>query len=146
MKKTLLLFVGMFIFFLSCKSTSEANKPVGVAISNDLGGDWVLDEVGGRKAEDKDFLNGIPKININAASSTFTGTAGCNSFGGNLFSKEKNGLHFLNISVTKVKKCSTKSREGDYLKLLKSNLKYDVDGDKLKLSNQFGMSLVLKKV
>lgn len=143
MKRILMLFIAVSLTY-SCNSTKDANSTASVnskTIEKKLQQTWTLEELNGKKITQGDFQK-TPKIEVK--SSTFTGSTGCNTISGNLFSKSSKELQFLNLT-SENKKCSTAKKEEEFVKLLKTTTSYSIDNDKLSLSNQFGPTMVFKK-
>lgn len=105
---------------------------------------WVLDQMGGEPTSDKEFSGNIPFLEINGASSSFTGFGGCNDISGNLFF-EKDILRFTDVISTK-KACISNNREADFLKYLAASVQFNIGENSLSLSNQSGPTLVFKKI
>jgi len=144
MKRILMLFIALSLAY-SCKSTKDGNSTSvnSKTIEKKLQQTWTLEELNGKKIASADFQKSVPKIEVK--SSTFTGSTGCNTINGNLFSKGSKEIQFLNLT-SETKKCPTAKKEEEFLKLLKTTTNYSVNNDKLTLSNQFGPTMVFKKV
>ncbi|MDX6183423.1 META domain-containing protein [Flavobacterium flavipigmentatum] len=147
MKRILMLLITASLAY-SCNATKEA-KPttnsLSKAIENKLQEVWVLDEMNGKKVTESDFEQQLPKVEINTSAESFTGNSGCNAIKGFLFSKEKGELQFLNVS-SETKKCPAAKKEDEFLRLLKTTTNYTRKSEKLSLFNQFGPTLVFKKL
>ena len=140
-----MLFIAVSLTY-GCKSTKEGNSTTSInskTIEKKLQQTWILEELNGKKIVQSDFQKSTPKIEVK--SSTFSGSTGCNAINGNLLSKGSKEIQFLNLT-SENKKCSTAKKEEEFVKLLKTTTDYSIDNDKLSLSNQFGPTMVFKKV
>lgn len=147
MKRILMLFIVVSLAY-ACKSTKDSKSSSASSsksISGKLQEVWILDEMNGKKVTDKDFGKNLPKIEVNSSAASFTGNTGCNAIKGFLFSKGSGELQLLNITSEK-KKCAAADKEDEFLKLLKTTTNYKTGDDKLSLANQFGPTLVFKKM
>lgn len=142
MKKILMLFIAVSLAY-SCKSTKGTNSVAGTnekAVEKKLQQTWILENLNGKVITEKDFSS-FPKVEI--ASSTFSGSTGCNAIKGNLLSKADGQVQFLNLT-SETKKCDAK-KEGEFLQLLRTTSGYSIENNKLYLSNQFGLTMSFKK-
>lgn len=142
MKKILMLFIAVSLTY-SCKSTKGTNSVAGTnekAVEKKLQQTWILENLNGKVITEKDFSS-FPKLEI--ASSTFSGSTGCNAIKGNLLSKADGQVQFLNLT-SETKKCDAK-KEGEFLQLLRTTSGYSIENNKLYLSNQFGLTMSFKR-
>jgi heat shock protein HslJ/uncharacterized membrane protein len=105
---------------------------------------WVLEDLKGKKVATEDFARELPMMEINAEKNNFFGYAGCNRMNGTLFSENKI-LRFTNIITTKMA-CLGTNKENDFLKALQSTTSYNIENNRLYLSNSYGEQLVFKKI
>ncbi|MBE8726624.1 META domain-containing protein [Flavobacterium hungaricum] len=142
MKKILMLFIAVSLAY-SCKSTKASNSGVAAnetAIEKKLQQTWILDNLNGKKVTEKDFSK-LPEIQM--ASSSFSGSTGCNAVKGTLVSSGAGKLQFPTVT-SETKKCDAK-KEGEFLQLLRTTSGYSVENNILYLSNQFGLTMSFKK-
>jgi len=142
MKKILMLIIAVSLTY-SCKSTKETNSVAATnekAIEKKLQQTWILENLNGKVITEKDFSS-FPKVEI--ASSSFSGSTGCNIIKGNLLSKGAGQIQFLNLT-SETKKCGAK-KESEFLQLLRTTSGYAIENNKLYLSNQFGLTMSFKK-
>lgn len=137
-----MLFIAVSLTYSckSTKSTSTGNSTVEKSIEKKLQQTWILENLNGKVLTQKDFSS-FPTISI--ASSTFSGTTGCNVIKGNLISKDAGQLQFSNFT-SETKKCDAK-KEGEFLQLLRTTSGYSIENNKLFLTNQFGLTMSFKK-
>ena len=142
MKRILMLFIAVSLTYSckSTKSTSTGNSTAEKSIEKKLQQTWILENLNGKVLTQKDFST-FPTISI--ASSTFSGSTGCNAIKGNLLSKDAGLLQFLNIT-SETKKCDAK-KEAEFLQLLRTTSGYSIENNKLFLTNQFGLTMSFKK-
>ncbi|MDD7886527.1 META domain-containing protein [Flavivirga sp. 57AJ16] len=105
---------------------------------------WVLETLNGNEITKESFKKDLPSMEINAASKSFTGYAGCNRMNGELFF-EFGVLRFTDISTTKMM-CGQNNLENEFLMTLKSTTSYKIENNRLWLSNASGQLLVFKKI
>lgn len=105
---------------------------------------WVLETLNNKKVEVTDFRKELPNLEINTSKNTFSGFAGCNTMAGSIFF-ENGLLRFTDIMTTKMY-CGNENKESDFLKALQSATTYEIENNRLTLSNPSGIQLVLKKV
>jgi len=139
-----MLFIALSLAY-SCKSAKDGNSTSvnSKTIEKKLQQTWTLEELNGKKIASADFQKNAPKIEVKSA--TFSGSTGCNAISGNLFSKGSREIQFLNLT-SETKKCPTAKKEEEFLKLLKTTTNYSIDNERLSLYNQFGPTMVFKKV
>lgn len=127
----------------SCKSTKTTNSTASAnenAIEKKLQQTWVLENLNGKLITNKDFSIS-PTLQL--ASSSFSGSTGCNGIKGSLLSDGAGKLKFPNVT-SETKKCDAK-KEGEFLQLLRTTSSYSIENNKLYLSNQFGLTMSFKK-
>lgn len=112
-------------------------------VDKQLQGNWVLEELEGKKINPKDFEKKLPGIEINAEESKFTGFAGCNGMGGKLF-YETGVLRFTDVFTTEMM-CPNYDKEKLFVKALQSTTSYQIKKDKLYLLNPDGTKAILQK-
>ncbi|SHH05328.1 META domain-containing protein [Flavobacterium defluvii] len=142
MKKILMLFIAVSLA-CSCKSTKTTNSTASAnenAIEKKLQQTWVLENLNGKLITNKDFSIS-PTLQL--ASSSFSGSTGCNGIKGSLLSDGAGKLKFPNVT-SETKKCDAK-KEGEFLQLLRTTSSYSIENNKLYLSNQFGLTMSFKK-
>ncbi|MBU2902936.1 META domain-containing protein [Maribacter dokdonensis] len=105
---------------------------------------WVLEKLNGNEVAKESFKKDLPLMEINSASNSFTGYAGCNRMNGKLFSEE-GVLRFTNIITTKIM-CEPTNNEPEFLKALQKSTTYKIDNNRLTLSNTEGELLIFKKI
>ena len=105
---------------------------------------WVLETLNNKKAEVTDFREELPNIEINTSKNTFSGFAGCNRMAGSIFF-ENGLLRFTDIMGTKMF-CGGENKESEFLKALQSATTYEIENNRLTLSNPSGVQLIFKKV
>lgn len=105
---------------------------------------WVLETLNNKKAEVTAFRKELPHLEINTSQNTFSGFAGCNGMAGSIF-YENGLLRFTEIVGTKMY-CGDGNKESEFLKALQSSTKYQIENNRLTLSNPSGVLLVFKKV
>ncbi|HDZ04558.1 hypothetical protein LCGC14_0079640 [marine sediment metagenome] len=104
---------------------------------------WVLEKLDGNEVTIENFKKDLPSIEINAASNSFTGYAGCNQINGKLFF-EKGLLRFTDIATTKML-CDPKNKETTFLEALRSVTTYKIENNRLWLSNPSDKELLIFK-
>jgi uncharacterized membrane protein len=104
---------------------------------------WVLEELNGSVTGDAGFKAGYPTLEINAASNTFSGFAGCNLINGSIFFER--GLLRFNNMHNKLKLCQSSQSEGEFIRTLLSITSYRLGDNRLHLTNPSGAGLVFKK-
>ncbi len=104
---------------------------------------WVLETIDGNQVTKEQFEKDLPYMEINSASNSFMGYAGCNKMNGKLFS-EYNLLRFVDIATTK--KMCPNNLEDKFLDNLKAATSYKIENNRLWLSNPDKELLVLKKI
>lgn len=105
---------------------------------------WVLETLNNKKVAITDFRKELPYLEINTTKNTFSGFAGCNTMAGSIFS-ENGLLRFTDIMGTKMY-CGNENKESEFLKALQSATTFQIENNRLTLSNPSGVKLILKKV
>lgn len=105
---------------------------------------WILEELNGKKISVENFSNKLPLIEINSNNNTFLGFAGCNEMNGSLFF-EKEKLQFINLTITKMK-CESSNKESEFITALQSTNHYQIENNRLILSNPSGIKIKFKKI
>ena len=105
---------------------------------------WVLEELDGAKVTAAQFQQELPSMEINAQEASFVGFAGCNRMRGKLFS-EREVLRFTGIITTRMM-CAPENQEAEFLKALQSATTFNIENNRLYLSNPDGLRLVFKKI
>lgn len=105
---------------------------------------WVLEELNGFKVFVTDFQRELPRIEINSSENKFMGYGGCNAISGTIF-YEKDLLRFTN-GISTLMACAPGNKEGEFTKALQSTTTYNIENNRLTLSNPSGKLLVFRKV
>ena len=105
---------------------------------------WVLETLNNKKAAVTDFRKELPNLEINTSKNTFSGFSGCNTMAGSIFF-ENGLLRFTDIMATKMY-CGDGNKESEFLKALQSATTYEIENNRLTLSNPSGVQLIFKKV
>jgi len=105
---------------------------------------WVLEELNGKKINKEDFSKEFPLLEIYANDNKFLGFAGCNRMNGSLFF-EKGKLQFTNVVTTKTM-CEPANKEAEFLQAFQSTNTYQIENNRLLLSNPSGMKIKFKKI
>lgn len=105
---------------------------------------WVLEELNSKKISKEDFSKKFPLLEIYASENRFVGFAGCNRMNGSLFF-EKGKLRFTNVVTTKMM-CEPANKEAEFLKALQSSNTYQIENNRLILSNPSGVKIKFKKI
>lgn len=90
---------GKVIFGLERADMVKASKLVAATSVNDLGGEWLISNVNGKKVE---VVEKTPFIAFNVAEKTVHGTAGCNIFNGGFTQEDGKpaSFQFGNLATT----------------------------------------------
>jgi len=107
---------------------------------------WVLEEMKGATVSKEDF-NGtdVPNMEVNINNNKFSGFSGCNRMTGSLF-YEKDVLRFTQVASTRMA-CPNMEKESEFLTALQSSTTYEVENNRLYLSNGSEENLlVFKKI
>jgi len=107
---------------------------------------WVLEEMKGATVSKEDF-NGtdVPNMEVNINNNKFSGFSGCNRMTGTLF-YEKDVLRFTQVASTRMA-CPNMEKESEFLTALQSSTTYEVENNRLYLSNGSEENLlVFKKI
>lgn len=105
---------------------------------------WVLETLNGKKVDITSFQEKLPQLEINSATNSFSGFAGCNGMGGNLF-YEKGLLRFTN-TITTMMYCGDNNKEREFLKALGSSTTYTIENNRLTLSNPSKELIIFRKI
>ncbi|AOW10225.1 META domain-containing protein [Flavobacterium gilvum] len=105
---------------------------------------WVLEQINGQKVSLTDFAKELPNLEINTSTNKFLGFAGCNRMNGTIFF-ERGLLRFTNVITTRMT-CGANNKENDFIKILQSTTKYNVENRRLILINNSDEELVFKKL
>lgn len=106
---------------------------------------WVLTTLNNQTITTKDFANNrVPMLEINTASNTVTGFAGCNTLTAKMFF-EPQKLRFTNITTTK-KFCGENNKETEFIDALTKTTSYNLGNNKLTLTNPNGIICIFKKI
>ena len=105
---------------------------------------WVLEVLHGRKISKVDFSKEFPMLEIYAKENKFLGFAGCNRMSGSLFF-EKGKLRFTNLASTKMM-CESANKEAEFITALQSSNKYQIENNRLILSNSSEVKVIFKKI
>ncbi|KUJ62694.1 heat-shock protein [Flavobacteriaceae bacterium CRH] len=105
---------------------------------------WVLEELNGFKVFVTDFQRELPRIEINSAENKFMGYGGCNAISGTIF-YEKDLLRFSKV-ISTLMACGPGNKEADFSKALQSTTTYNIENNRLTLSNSSAKLLVFRKV
>ncbi len=112
--------------------------------NNNLNGIWTLKSMNGKAITDpKQFMNGMPKLEIQLDEKTFGGTSGCNSFSGKLV-VEGATIRFGNMAATEMY-CNDNGFEQNYFKALNASTKFSIKNGDLVLSNANKTTLIFTK-
>ncbi|RIV34816.1 META domain-containing protein [Flagellimonas lutimaris] len=107
---------------------------------------WVLEEMKGATVSKEDF-NGtdVPNMEVNINNNKFSWFSGCNRMTGSLF-YEKDVLRFTQVASTRMA-CPNMEKESEFLTALQSSTTYEVENNRLYLSNGSEENLlVFKKI
>ncbi|MDF0715015.1 META domain-containing protein [Muricauda sp. 334s03] len=107
---------------------------------------WVLEEMKGSSVSKEDF-NGkdVPNMEVNINNNRFSGFSGCNRMTGSLF-YEQDVLRFTQIASTRMA-CPSMDKETEFLTALQGSATYNVENNRLYLSNESEENLlVFKKI
>lgn len=117
----------------------------GKYITNEkLNGTWTIKSIDGKPITNaKQFMNGMPKLEINLDAKSYSGTSGCNSFSGKLVI-EGTTIRFGNMAATEMY-CNGNSFEQNYFKALNESTNYSLKNGDLLLSNANKTTLIFTK-
>jgi heat shock protein HslJ len=105
---------------------------------------WVLETLNGKEVSKEDFKKDLPLMEINAASNSFSGFAGCNRMNGKLFF-EQGVLRFTDIVTTKMM-CKPNNKESEFLRALQKCTAFKIENNRLTLANPDGKLIIFKKI
>jgi heat shock protein HslJ/uncharacterized membrane protein len=109
-----------------------------------LEGKWTLKKTGTVEADEKEYQRGLPFLEINVDSSSYSGFAGCNRFMGKISSIER-GLIRINDGAITMMACPDMEGEQAFLSALRITTHYKIADGELVLSNPDKTILVLKQ-
>jgi len=107
---------------------------------------WVLEEMKGAPISKEDFSGrDVPNMEININNNLFTGFSGCNQMRGSFY-YEHDVLRFTQIASTQMA-CPSMDKETEFLTALQASTTYQVENNRLYLSNPSEENLlVFKKI
>lgn len=107
---------------------------------------WVLEEMKGTPISKEDFEGrDVPNMEININNNRFSGFSGCNRMTGSIF-YEQDVLRFTQIASTRMA-CPSMDKETEFLTALQASTTYQVENNRLYLSNPSEENLlVFKKI
>jgi heat shock protein HslJ/uncharacterized lipoprotein NlpE involved in copper resistance len=109
-----------------------------------LNGLWFIKSINGTAVTNaKQFMKGMPTLEIKTSEKTFGGTSGCNSFNGKIFT-EGAAIRFSSMAATEMY-CNDNGFEQNYFKALQSITKYNIKNGELILSNPDKTTLIFTK-
>jgi heat shock protein HslJ/uncharacterized lipoprotein NlpE involved in copper resistance len=109
---------------------TSADSSEKTSASNTINGSWTLSEINGHQADKKNYMNGLPNIEIHEADNKFSGSTGCNRING-ASTINGNGISFTKFITTRMSCPGT--GESEFLTSLSSIDSYKIDKNKLAL-------------
>ncbi|MCB0726039.1 MAG: META domain-containing protein [Ignavibacteriae bacterium] len=112
------------------------------ADSYKLNDTWVLEKINGSFAQEKDYMKGLPTIEISIEDMSVKGNGGCNQISCT-FIADKENIKFGPIAATRM--ACPGNFESDFLSVLENANKYKIENNRLYLMNDEITLAVLKK-
>ncbi len=105
---------------------------------------WALESLKGVSADEMQFRQKRPSLEIDIRNASFMGFAGCNRMRGKLVA-EREQIGFIDIFTTRMA-CSSSSAEAEFLTALRSATTFRIGNNRLYLSGPRGELLVFRKI
>lgn len=104
---------------------------------------WVLESINDIQADEKNYMKGLPRLEINIKEMTFMGNGGCNSINGK-FESAGEDIKFGPIASTRM--MCPGNYESEFLTALNNSEKFKIENNRLYIMQDGKTLIVLKKV
>ncbi|HMQ70584.1 MAG TPA: META domain-containing protein [Ignavibacteria bacterium] len=113
------------------------------ADSYNLNNTWVLEKINGSFAQEKNYMKGLPEIEIDVKDMTVKGNGGCNNISCS-FIADKENIKFGPVAATRM--ACPGNYESDFLSALGNANTYKIENNRLYLIQDGTTLVVLKKI
>lgn len=135
-----ILIISMLLIFLSfgaesCKPNGNSTETeTSQDMTQQLNGNWIVIMIDDVNLNSEDFINGLPVIKFDTVNKMISGNTGCNDFTGDA-TYTGNTIKIGDLIATKIA-CPDMTVEERLFEILNNQvITYDIDGDKLILTN-----------